>query len=91
MSLSKNRKIKILEKENLRLHNENRKLKETSCDDLGEMMAENIEQYKEIIEALSDDYKKLHKLQLLSLKIDLKYNKMFLMTKLKHIFRYGGI
>ncbi len=81
--MTKNRKIKLLINDNIRLTKENKKLHELNNEEIGKKMIAEMERYSDVIDKLYEKYKELDKLRMIGIKDRWKYRVMLLGLKVR--------
>ena len=81
--MTKNRKIKLLINDNIRLTKENKKLHELNNEEIGKKMIAEMERYSDVIDKLYEKYKELDKLRMIGIKNRWKYRVMLLGLKVR--------
>lgn len=84
--MTKNRKIELLINDNIKLMEENKRLRELSNEELGSKMVSGMERYTDIIEKLSKKYIELERLRATGIKNRWKYRMMLLGLKVRKVF-----
>lgn len=87
--MTKNRKIELLINDNIKLMEENKRLRELSNEELGSKMVSGMERYTDIIEKLSKKYIELERLRATGIKNRWKYRMMLLGLKVRKVFAFG--
>ena len=82
--MTKNRKIKLLINDNIRLTKENKKLHELNNEEIGKEMIAEMERYSDVIDKLYEKYRELDKLKLIGIKNRWKYRVMLLGLKVRN-------
>ena len=81
--MTKNRKIKLLINDNIRLTKENKKLHELNKEEIGKRMIAEMERYSDVIDKLYEKYKELDKLRMIGIKNRWKYRVMLMGLKVR--------
>lgn len=84
--MTKNKKIKLLIKDNIRLSEENKKLHELSNEEISKKMIAEIERYSDVMDKLYHQYKKLDRLRVAGIRNRWKYRMMLLGLKARKVF-----
>lgn len=84
--MTKNRKIELLINDNIKLMEENKRLRELSNEELGSKMVSGMERYTDIIEKLSKKYIDMDRLRVTGIKNRWKYKMMLLGLKVRKVF-----
>lgn len=81
--MTKNKKIKLLIKDNIRLSEENKKLHELNNEEISKKMVSEMERYSDVIDKLYGKYKELDRLRIIGIRNRWRYRMMLLGTKVK--------
>ena len=84
--MTKDRKIKLLIKDNIRLSEENKKLHELNNEEISKKMVSEMERYSDVIDKLYGKYKELDRLRILGIRNRWKYRVMLLGIKVRKVF-----
>lgn len=84
--MTKNRKIKLLANDNIKLMQENKRLHELNNEELGNKMISEMEHYSDVIEKLNEKYIELDRLRVTGIKNRWKYRMMLLGLKVRKAF-----
>lgn len=84
--MTKNKKIKLLIKDNIRLSEENKKLHELNNEEISKKMVSEMERYSDVIDKLYGKYKELDRLRIAGVRNRWKYRVMLLGIKVRKIF-----
>ena len=84
--MTKNKKIKLLIKDNIRLSEENKKLHELNNEEISKKMVSEMERYSDVIDKLYGKYKELDRLRVAGIKNKWKYHRMFFGLKIRKVF-----
>ena len=83
--MTKNRKIKLLVKDNKRLTEENQRMHELSNESLSQKMLTEMERYTDVIEKLYGQYRELDRLKMKGIKNRWPYRIMQFKCACRHI------
>lgn len=84
--MTKDRKIKLLIKDNIRLSEENKKLHELNNEEISKKMVSEMERYSDVIDKLYGKYKELDRLRIAGIRNRWKYRVMLLGIKDRKVF-----
>lgn len=84
--MTKDRKIKLLIKDNIRLSEENKKLHELNNEEISKKMISEMERYSDVIDKLYGKYKELDRLRIAGIKNRCKYRVMLFGLKARKVF-----
>ncbi len=84
--MTKNRKIELLINDNIKLMEENKRLRELSNEELGSKMVSGMVKYTDVIEKLNEQYIGLERLRVMGIKNRWKYRMMLLGLKVRKVF-----
>lgn len=84
--MTKNRKIELLINDNIKLMEENKRLRELSNEELGSKMVSGMVKYTDVIEKLNEQYIELDRLRVTGIKNRWKYKMMRLGLKVRKVF-----
>ena len=84
--MTKNKKINLLIKDNIRLSEENKKLHELNNEEISKKMVSEMERYSDVIDKLYGKYKELDRLRILGIRNRWKYRVMLLGIKVRKVF-----
>ena len=84
--MTKNKKIKLFIKDNIRLSEENKKLHELNNEEISKKMVSEMERYSDVIDKLYGKYKELDRLRIAGVRNRCKYQTMLLRLKVRKVF-----
>ena len=84
--MTKDRKIKLLIKDNIRLSEENKRLHELNNEEISKKMVSEMERYSDVIDKLYGKYKELDRLRIAGVRNRCKYQTMLLRLKVRKVF-----
>ena len=84
--MTKNKKINLLIKDNIRLSEENKKLHELSNEEISKKMVSEMERYSDVMDKLYGKYKELDRLRIAGVRNRWKYRVMLLGIKVRKVF-----
>ena len=84
--MTKDRKIKLLIKDNIRLSEENKRLHELNNEEISKKMISEMERYSDVIDKLYGKYKELDRLRIAGVRNRCKYQTMLLRLKVRKVF-----
>ena len=84
--MTKNKKINLLIKDNIRLSEENKKLHELNNEEISKKMVSEMERYSDVMDKLYGKYKELDRLRIAGVRNRWKYRVMLLGIKVRKVF-----
>ncbi len=85
--MTKNRKIKLLINDNIRLSEENKKLHELNNEEISKKIVAEIARYSHVIDKMYEKHRELNRLRIAGIRNRWRYRMMLLGLEIRKMFR----